>query len=137
MLTSIQAPHWNNRPHRAVEQLCRETVLSHRTSYPTSTNSTQAAEILHGFSIQSLFRSKFGKLGRLSLLQGLLRVCSKSLPGLSSLLSLFSYSISAYLKIDGFHESHSFLIYLTDYVHSFTDTFIEQDIEKVQNKVVF
>lgn len=55
-------------------------------------------------------------------LQGLLRVCSKSLPGLSSSLSLFSCPISAYLKIHGFHESHSFLSYLTDYVHSFTDT---------------
>lgn len=126
-----------HRPHRAVEQLCRETVLPRRTSHPTSTDSTQAAKILHGFSIQSLFRSKFGKLCWLSLLEGLLKICSKSPPGPSLSLSLCSYSVSTYLKIVGFHESHFFLIYLTDYAHSFTDTFIEQDVEREQNRVVF
>lgn len=64
--------------------------------------------------------SKFGKLGWLSLLHGLMRVCSKSLPGLISSLTLFSYPVSAHLKTHGFHGSHSFLIYSTDYVHIFT-----------------
>lgn len=124
LLASIQAHHWNNTPHRVVEQVCKKTLPLCRNSHPTGTDSTQAAEILHGFYIQPLYTRKFGKLGWLALLHGLMRVCSKSMLGLISSLSLFSCPLSAYLKM---HGSHSFLIYSTDYVHIFTDTFTEQD----------
>lgn len=62
LLASVQAHHWNNTPHRAVEQACRKTLPLCRNSHPFGIDSTQAAEILHGFCIQSLYKSKFGKL---------------------------------------------------------------------------
>lgn len=38
-----------------------------------------------------------------------------------------SYPVCAYLNTHRFHRSHSFLIYSTDYIHIFTDTFTEKD----------
>lgn len=62
LLASIQAHHWSNTPHRAVGQLCRKTAPPSRNSHPIGTDYTQAAEILHGFDIQSLYRSQSGEL---------------------------------------------------------------------------